>query len=66
MPETKAVRADIEVFYWYKKISDTETEVTQLLHLFAKASLPGFAKGMIAKTHLAEFKKLRNLIEEAD
>jgi len=63
VPETKAKRADIGVLFWLKRISDTETEVVNMIHVYLKGKLPGIAKNMIPKKHLSEFQSLRKLAE---
>ncbi|CAI2375045.1 unnamed protein product [Moneuplotes crassus] len=63
IPETKAVRAELENLCWLKKISDTETAIIHLIHIFIKGKVPGFAKSMMPKKHLQEFTKLKEIIE---
>lgn len=65
IPETKAVRAELENLCWLKRISDTETGIVHLLHIYIKGKVPGFAKNMMPKNHLKEFTKLKELIESA-
>ena len=63
VPETKAIRGDLDSLFWLKKVSETETTVIHFIHIYLKGKLPGIAKTMIPGGHYDGFMKLKKAVE---
>lgn len=63
-PEGKSVRGDQRTLFVFKPLSDTETELTNILNIDLKGKIPGFITSKVSEKQHDNFKQLRTLMEK--